>query len=459
MTTLTEPYQSFTLDSLALRIQRTAQRSTIDTPCQLCGAIGVERLLDLGPAPLVACVGDAGPEDDEARQELRLVRCTTCGTLQLDDTLDTDARHSIATAVTDRSLAGRPDLARRFCEDAIDRWDLRGRGHIVEVGSGTGSLLRFFRAWQLPVVGIEPDQRLTRYARLRRIPTWRATFDAAIAGRLARAEMRADLLIVSTPTGAFDDLREMLAAAVTILRTGGVMTMEVPDVLRLIEGTRFDDLCHANRVIPSIGQLRRVANTFGLDVVDVEHSEVIGDRLRVWLRRSPRDDADGDHPRLQARLEAESAAEVHTPHAVAAFARRAQLVREQILSLIGDCRRQDRTVAVYGSSVTAVALANAVGLTRPDVAYVVDDVNGQCGTTLPGTNIPIISRDQAADWRPDVVLALDDLPDASPGWEGVPVYAVTDLIDVVHRLTTAGHAAGVRADRVRELSRSGSPRR
>jgi hypothetical protein len=33
------------------------------------------------------------------------------------------------------------------------------------------------------------------------------------------------------------------------------------------------------------------------------------------------------------------------------------------------------------------------------------------------------------------VLALDDLPEPPPGWEGVPIYAVHDLVDVVHRLT------------------------
>jgi hypothetical protein len=35
------------------------------------------------------------------------------------------------------------------------------------------------------------------------------------------------------------------------------------------------------------------------------------------------------------------------------------------------------------------------------------------------------------------VLALDDLPAAPRGWEGAPIYAVADLVDVVHRLANA----------------------
>lgn len=436
MTTITQQHQLPEINALPLRAERSAQRRLVDVRCQLCGAARAEIVLDLGAAPLLTSIGDADPDDDDHTHALRLVRCTACGTVQLDDTLTTAERHRIATAVADRPFAGRPDVARQFCEEAIDRWGLRGDGQVIEVGSGTGSLLRFFRAWQLPVLGIEPDDRLTRYARLRRIPTWRATFDAAIAGRIGRAELQADLLIISTPMGAFDDLREMLAASATVLRPGGVMTLELPDVIRLLQRTRIDDCCHANRVIPSITQVRQVVAAFGLELIDVERGEVNGECLRVWLRRARRGVNPVEHTRLRARLQAEAAAATDDPRTVAAFRQRVELVREQITSLIDDARRQHCTVAAYGTSGAAVALANAVGLSRPDVAYVVSDDPVSAGTRLPGTTIPIISAGQASGWRADLLLALDDLPNPRAGWEGVPVYAVTDLIDVVHRLTT-----------------------
>jgi hypothetical protein len=78
-----------------------------------------------------------------------------------------------------------------------------------------------------------------------------------------------------------------------------------------------------------------------------------------------------------------------------------------------------------------------VGMARPAVAYVVDADPVRSGTTVPGTDVPVISPDQASSWRPDLVLALDDLPESPDAWEGAPVYAVSDLIDVVHRLTGA----------------------
>jgi hypothetical protein len=56
---------------------------------------------------------------------------------------------------------------------------------------------------------------------------------------------------------------------------------------------------------------------------------------------------------------------------------------------------------------------------------------------MPGTDVPVISPDQASAWRPDLVLVLDDLPESPDAWESAPVYAVSDLIDVVHRLTGA----------------------
>lgn len=435
MITVTEPNPSSPIRSLPIRVHRAVAPRAVVASCELCGASGATPVADLGPAPLLRGIGERAGAADHARHELRLVRCAGCGTLQLDDVLATTDRERIATAVEERSFAGRPDLARRFCEEAIDRWNLRGEGHVVEIGSGTGSLLRFFRAWQLPVLGLEPDPRLARYARLRRIATWRATCDAAIAGRIARADMHADLVIVSTPTGAFGDLREIFAAAATMLRPGGVLTLEVPDVLRVVDRTRFDDLSHADRVVPSIGQLQRAVRAFGLEVVDVERADVTDDRLRVWIRSAGRAGTITSHPRLRARLRAEDAAAVELADTIAGFTTRLRMVREQVTELLRDARRAGRIVAVHGASPAAVTLANAGGLSRPDVAYAIDIDAVRCGAVLPGTDVPVITLEQAASWRPDLVLALDDLAEAPAGWEGVPVYAVSDLIDVVHRLT------------------------
>lgn len=436
MSTIAEPQLSTPHRSQPLRMPSAPSAVAVDTTCQLCGGVGAEPLIDLGDAPLTTHAGDPGDATTTCRP-LRVVRCTRCGGLQLDDTLDDRDRAVVAATIGERSFAGRPDLARRFCEDAIDRWSLRGDGHVVEIGSGTGSLLRFFRAWQLPVLGIETDQRLTRYARLRRVPTWRAVFDAGIADRIRRADMQADLVIISIPTGGFADLRELLGNAVAIMRPGGVMTLEVPDALRVVARTRMDDVTHAHRIIPTIRQLRRAVAAVGCELVDIERAEPDQARLRVWIQRLPANGRATIHPRVRTRLRAEAAVAIDAQATTAAFARRARLVREQIISLLDDARQQHRKVAVGGATPGAVALANMVGLGRDDAAYVVDPDPVRCGTALPGTDVAIISPDQVSDWHPDLVLALEDLPDPPRTWDGAPVYAVSDLIDVVHRLTGA----------------------
>lgn len=440
MSTIAAPHQTHHAAAAEAAPTRGPVTRAVDVTCHLCGATGEEPLLDLGAAPLTTTT-DPADDAEVPRRPLQLVRCSGCATLQIADALDAEDRHRIATAVGARSFAGRPDLARRFCEDAIDRWGLRGEGHVIEVGSGTGSLLRFFRAWQLPVLGLELDTQLSRYARLRRVPTWRAGYDQAIAGRIARAGMHADLLIVSVPIGAFENLRTLCTDATTILRPGGVMTFEIPDVLRIVGRTRVDELAHAAPVVPTIGQLQRTLATLGLDLVDVERAEVAASRLRVWIRRpgptrTDREPARGSavHTRVRTRLRAERAAAIAAPAAGTAFARRAELVRGQIRDLLDDARAQHCTVAGGGAGPAAVALANMAGVCRQDLAYTVDPDPVRCGAPLPGTDIPVITPEQAGGWRPDLVLALDAF-DAPAAWDGVPVYSVADLIDVVHKLT------------------------
>ncbi|HSK97510.1 MAG TPA: methyltransferase domain-containing protein [Euzebyales bacterium] len=406
-------------------------------------ATPIAHVLDLGSAPVV--VGETpvdGPQDVAA--PLRLGRCHACGVLQVEDALSDAARELVATATSQRAFAGRPDGARRFCEEAIDRWRLRGDGHIIELGSGTGSLLRFFCAWQLPVLGIEADPRLTRYARLRRIPTWRAVFDSTVADRIARSGMHADLLIVSMPTGAFAHLGQLLDTAATVLRPGGVLTLEVPDLLRVVGRTRFDAVRHADRVIPSLRQFQDMVTDHGFDVVDIQRAEMTDDRLRVWIRGRQEGASMVGHPRMRTRLRAEAANTVEHPATVAAFAGRADLVRRQIRGLLDHAREQQCTVAVWGTSHEAVTLAAVERMDRQTVAYAVDPAGIHGCAALQGTDIPILGPADVADRRPDLVLALDDLAEPPPGWEGVPIYAVHDLVDVVHRLTDVPHVHFVR---------------
>lgn len=439
MSTLAEPSVSPSGRATPHQLRHSSTRSPQRPLCAVCATGKVERLLDLGQAPVV--VADALADGVEPVAPLRLGRCGACGVLQLEDTLSQDARHLIATTASKRAFAGRPDCARRFCEDAIDRWRLRGDGHIIEIGSGTGSLLRFFRAWQLPVLGVEPDAQLTRYARLRRIPTWRATFDAAIADRVTQAEMHADLVIVSTPTGASDDIVGLLAAASTVLRPSGVLTLELPDVLRIIGRTRFDGLRHTDVVLPSIGQLQQMVTAHGLDLVDVERGGTADDHLRVWIRKRQEGAEIVAHPRLRTRLRAETANGIEHPGTSAAFVQRVELVRRQIRGLLDDARRQRCTVALWGTSSEAVAMAFAAGISRADVAYAADPEAVDSFAMLQSTDIPILGPADIADRRPDLVLALDDLPSPPPGWEGVPIYAVSDLVDVVHRMADATQLA------------------
>jgi ubiquinone/menaquinone biosynthesis C-methylase UbiE len=404
--------------------------------CKLCTSGVVARLLDLGRAPVV--MGEV-PVDGPAHATapLRLGRCAACGVLQTEDVLDDTARELIAASTPQRSLAGRPDCARRFCEAAIDRWQLRGDGCIIEIGSGTGSLLRFFRAWQLPVLGIEAEPHRASYARLHQIPTWRTRFDATVAERIVSAGIQADLVIISTPTGAFTHLAQMLAAASRVLRPGGVLTFEVPDLLRVVGRTRFDGLRHTDLVMPSLRQLQTLVAGHGLDIVDIQRPDLTDDRLRVWIRNLNADTSADGHSRLRTRLRAEAASAIEHPGTVAAFVGRVDLVRRQIRGLLDYAAAQRDRVAIWGTSSEAVALTFAASVRSRDVAYAVDPNAISGNAFLQGTDIPVIAPADAAMLRPDLVLALDDLPAAPAGWEDTPIYAVNDLVDMVHKLAEA----------------------
>jgi hypothetical protein len=191
----------------------------------------------------------------------------------------------------------------------------------------------------------------------------------------------------------------------SVLASHGVATIEVPHLIRLVEGNQFDTIYHEHFSYFSFLTARSVLAAHGLEVFDVEQLATHGGSLRLYAQRR----SGGDHPvshRVGALAEYERALGFDRLEAHEAFAPRVMETKWRLIEFLIGCRRHGRRVAGYGAPGKGNTLLNYCGIRTDLLEFTVDRNPYKQGLFLPGTHIPIRHPDALEEARPDYILVL-----------------------------------------------------
>jgi len=373
--------------------------------CHSCGAELRDTLVDLGDQPLANAylTSEQLTAGREPRYPLRARICAECLLVQVEQVVSPTkmfAEYAYFSAYSDTWLAHCAEYARAV----IERRALGPHSLVIEIASNDGSLLRNFVAAGIPVLGVEPAANVAETAMAAGVPTEVAFFGRACATGIAARSLAADLVVANNVLAHVPDLDDFLGGLVTVLKPNGVATIEVPHLLRMLEGTEFDTIYHEHLSYFSLLAACDVLGRRGLRVFDVEEPPTHGGSLRIWATH-----AGSGPPPTEAVgriLAAERAAGLDALDAYAPFAARVEAVLADVRRFLRDARAAGRRVAGYGAAAKGNTLLNAAGVTTDDVAYVVDRNPHKQGRYLPGSHLPILAPSHVRDDRPDYLLVL-----------------------------------------------------
>jgi SAM-dependent methyltransferase len=373
--------------------------------CRLCAAPLQHQVLDLGPSPLAnSYLTAAQLGEPETFYPLRLWVCTACWLVQLEQ-VESPARIFAEYAYFSSYSRTWLEHARRYAERMIDARGLDGRRLVVEVASNDGYLLQYFADRGIPTLGIEPAGNVARAARARGIPTVGEFFDRALGERLAADGVRADVLVANNVLAHVPALVDFVAGLATVLAPGGVLTIEVPHLLRLLAEHQFDTIYHEHLSYFSVTAADRLLAAHDLLLLDVEELPTHGGSLRLWARH-----AGEDTPARAARVEAvqaqEAAAGLLDLATYRAFAEAVRETKRGLLEFLIGLKRGGRSIVGYGAAAKGNTLLNYCGIRDDFLDYTVDRSPHKQGRFLPGTRIPVYAPSRIAETRPDYVLIL-----------------------------------------------------
>jgi 2-polyprenyl-3-methyl-5-hydroxy-6-metoxy-1,4-benzoquinol methylase len=295
--------------------------------------------------------------------------------------------------------------AREYVERMIETFQVTPGKLVVEIASNDGYLLQYFRAKNIAVLGVEPARNVAKAAQEKGIPTLVRFFGVGTAQEMLAAGQQADLLIANNVLAHVPDLRDFVSALRLVLKPDGILTVEFPHLLRLIEAGQFDTIYHEHFSYFSFCTAEKIFATHGLTVFDVQELPTHGGSLRLYCCHAGTNPRTVDKRVSQLR-EHEIAAGIHKLETYSSFAERARKTRWELLTLLIDLKRQAKRVVGYGAPAKANTLLNYCGMGRDFLDYTVDISPHKQGLFLPGTHIPICHPQLIRQTQPDYVLIL-----------------------------------------------------
>jgi 2-polyprenyl-3-methyl-5-hydroxy-6-metoxy-1,4-benzoquinol methylase len=373
-------------------------------PCRLCGSSLTHTFVDLGMSPLCESYVAAEQLDEaEVFYPLHVRLCGSCLLVQLPAYVSGEhifSDYAYFSSYSDSWVAH----AKRYAEAMTGRLGLTAGSQVIEVASNDGYLLQHFAAGGIPVLGVEPAANVAEAARSRGIPTEVEFLGPETGQQIADRHGRADLVAANNVFAHVPDIRGFAAGLRALVKDSGLVTLEFPHLLRLIERRQYDTIYHEHFSYLSLLTSSHALATAGLRVVDVDELSTHGGSLRVYAQ--PEESAGEPTARVKAVLDEEESAGLHTVAGHEGFAGEVLKIKSDLLGFLLTAVREGRSVAGYGAPGKGNTLLNHCGIRADLLAYTVDRSPVKQGKFLPGTHIPIYAPERLAETKPDYVLVL-----------------------------------------------------
>lgn len=372
--------------------------------CRFCATALEHDLVDLGLSPVSnSFVRPESAHEDEPFYPLHAFVCTKCFLVQLEEFETADEIFSdyvYFSSYSDSWLAH----AARFASDASERFGLNQDSLVMEVASNDGYLLQYFKERNIPVLGIEPATNVAEVARGHGIETVDEFFGVSLAEQLREDGHICDLLVGNNVLAHVPDINDFVGGFRIVLAENGVLSMEFPHLLKLIEQTQFDTIYHEHFSYLSLLTVQQVFAHHGLQVFDVTEIPTHGGSLRVFAQHQSGPQKVSSN--VAKVLQDERTAKLDRISGYQNFSQKVMRVKEDLVEFIGDARKRGKTVVGYGAPAKGNTLLNFCKLGPDDIRYTVDRSPHKQNLLLPGTHIPVHAPEIIAETKPDFVLIL-----------------------------------------------------
>lgn len=373
--------------------------------CRFCNTKLEHIFVSLGFSPLSnAYLRKEQLQDKEIFYPLDAFICEKCLLVQVPEAVSPESifkDYAYFSSCSDTWLKHAKD----YVEKIVPLLGIDKSSFVIEIASNDGYLLQYFVEKNIPVLGIEPAGNTAEVARQKGISTEMSFFGLNLAKRLVSESKSADLIIGNNVLAHVPDINDFVAGLKILLKPDGIITMEFPHLMNLINGVQFDTIYHEHFSYFSFLSVKQIFASHGLIISDVEELATHGGSLRIYVKH-----ANNKIRKVSSHVLKLEQKEICAGYAnldfYLGFKDRVREVKRDILDFLISAKRKKKVIVGYGAPAKGNTLLNYCGIRDDFIDYTVDRNQHKQGHYLPGTHIFIDKPEKISETKPDYVLIL-----------------------------------------------------
>lgn len=379
--------------------------STSKKSCRFCGHRLTHTFCNLGKTPLSnSYLKNLSEVKAEASYPLHAYVCESCFLVQLEEFEKPEnifSDYAYFSSYSDTWL----QHCKQYAEKMISELKLSKSSRVVEIASNDGYLLQFFKEKAVPILGVEPAKNVAETAIKKGIDTKIAFFGSKLAAEFSKEKLLADLIIANNVLAHVPNLNDFVKGLKILLKPTGVITIEFPHLLRLMQENQFDTIYHEHFSYFSFSAVEKVFAHHGLTLFDVDELTTHGGSLRIYAKHQE----DSTHKMTKRVLEMKELENRHGLNDLKTYLKfneKIKKLKESLRSQLLALKKSGKSIVAYGAPAKGNTLLNYCQIGSEMIDYTVDRSPHKQGRFLPGTHLPIYHPDQIKKTRPEYVVLL-----------------------------------------------------
>ncbi len=372
--------------------------------CRFCSSNLNKIFVDLGKSPLANSYLKDNDFDKEKIYPLCTFLCENCFLVQLEE-LETPENIFSEYAYFSSFSTSWLKHAKDYVDMIIPRLSIDENSLVVEIASNDGYLLQNFTDKNIDVMGIEPAQNVAKVAIEKNIPTITKFFNRQLSTDLENNGKTADLIIGNNVFAHVPCLNDFIDGLKILLNPNGVITLEFPHLLQLMQHNQFDTIYHEHFSYFSLLTVQKIFDNHDLKIFDVDEISTHGGSLRLYVTHKENNQIIISKNILSV-LEKEKKFGLDKISAYDEFSKHISKINFDLQNFIKTVKNESKSIICYGAPAKGNTLLNYCNISSDQIDYTVDKNPHKQNLFLPGTHIPIYSPEKIKETKPDYVLIL-----------------------------------------------------
>jgi hypothetical protein len=230
-------------------------------------------------------------------------------------------------------------------------------------------------------------------------------FGVRLANDLVRKGIQADLLLGNNVLAHVPDILDFVGGMKIILKPNGVITMEFPHLMQLVDNNQFDTIYHEHFSYLSFFTVKQVFESQGLEMFDVEEIPTHGGSLRIYVKHKE-NQTHSVSERVNQLLKKETEKGIAILAYYDNFQQKALKVKLDLTDFLIQQKRAGKRVGAYGAAAKGNTLLNYCGIKSDFIDFVTDANPHKQNKWLPASHIPVVNEKYLRDQKPDFVIIL-----------------------------------------------------